>query len=168
MNSMQRTSTLATTAFAVTGTGIGLLLQLLRSTRGQAPLVPPLSLPLTVLVLAGVLLALAISLRRAVTRKSGKPVNPFHAVRLLAGARAGQFVGALIGGFGGGLALQLLSRSVIPSASTWVPMLVVVGAGIVLIVCAAVAEALCRVPPGSTGEDQTNSGSATSTEPGAA
>lgn len=168
MSSVQRTSPLVVSAFVVTGAGIGLLLQLVRSTRGQSPLVPPFSLSLTLLMLGAVLLVLAISLRRAVTRKSGKPVNPFLAVRLLAGARAGQFVGALFGGFGAGLVLQLLSRSVMPPASTWVPMIVVIGAGIVLIVCAAVAESLCRVPPGSTGEGEANSGSATSTEPGAA
>lgn len=170
MGSVQRTSPLAISAFAVTGAGIGLLLQLVRSTRGSSPLVPPLSLSLTLLMLGGVLLILAISLRRAVTRKSGKPVNPFLAVRLLAGAKAGQFVGALFGGFGAGLALQLLSRSVMPPASTWVPMLVVVGAGVVLIICAVVAETLCRVPPGESGEEQNPPGSTTSTgpEPGAA
>lgn len=95
---MQRTSPLTVATFAVVGIGIGLLLQLVRSNAGMAPLVPPVSLALTEVVLGGVLITLAISLRRAVTKKSGKAVNPFHAVRLLAGARAGQFVGALIGG----------------------------------------------------------------------
>lgn len=156
MPSVQRTSRLAIAAFAVVGAVVGLLLQLARSAKGQAPIVPPLSLALTLLVLGGVLLWLAIALRRAVVRKSKKPVNPFHAVRLLAGARAGQFVGALIGGFGGGLALQLLSRSVMPPAATWAPMLFVLGAGIVLLVCGIIAELLCRVPPDEG--DDANSG----------
>ncbi len=170
MNSVQRTSPLAIAAFAVVGAGIGLLLQLVRSTRGQSPLVPPLSLSLTMLVLGAVLLVLAISLRRAVTRKSGRPVNPFHAVRLLAGARAGQFVGALIGGFGGGLALQLLSRTVPPPAASWVPMLLVLGAGVVLSVCGVIAELLCRVPPGGGDEEGSRSAAepGTDAEPGAA
>ena len=111
---LQRTSPLASATCAVIGIGVGLLVQLFRSTKGQAPLVPPLSLTLTLLLFGAVLLVLAISLRRAVNRQSGKRVNPFHAVRLLAGARTAQFVGALSGGLGGGLALQLLSRSVIP------------------------------------------------------
>lgn len=165
MSSMQRTSPLTISAFAVAGAGVGLLLQLVRSTRGQAPVVPPLSLALTLIMLGVVLLVLAVSLRRAVTRKSGKQVNPFRAVRLLAGARAGQFVGALFGGFGLGLVLQLLSRSVMPAAAAWVPMLLVVGAGIVLLVCAVIAESLCRVPPGDSGESTDRSGAATGTGP---
>lgn len=171
MRNLQRTSPLATTTCAVIGVGIGLLVQLFRSAKGQAPLVPPLSLTLTLLVFGAVLLVLAISLRRAVNRKSGKPVNPFHAVRLLAGARTAQFVGALIGGFGGGLALQLLSRSVMPSAATWVPMVLVCAAGAVLVVCGVVAEMLCRVPPSDgDGDDKKKSGIAPQPgpEPGAA
>ena len=159
MNKLQRTSPLTVLAFAVAGAGLGLLLQLMQSTRGQAPLVPPISLPLTMLVLGGVLVVLGISLRRAVTRASRKPVNPFHAVRLLAGARAGQFVGGLIGGFGVGLALQLLTRSVMPPSTTWVPMLLTVAGGIVLIACGAAAELLCRVPP-SDGDDDADGGAA--------
>lgn len=165
MSSIQRTSPLAISAFTVSGIAIGLLLQLMRSARGQSPLVPPLSLSLTVLVLAMVLLVLAISLRRAVTRKSGKRVNPFLAVRLLAGAKAGQFVGAMTGGFGGGLLLQLLSRSVMPPATTWVPMIIVVGSGIALFICAAIAESLCRVPPDDTSEGGDARRSATGTDP---
>lgn len=174
MRNLQRISPLAIATCAVIGAGVGLLLQLFRSTRGQAPLVPPLSLTLTLLVFGAVLIVLAISLRRAVTRKSGKPVNPFHAVRLLAGARTAQFVGALSGGFGGGLALQLLTRSVMPPASTWVPMVLVLGAGAALIGCGLIAEVLCRVPPGGgddgegDGEKKRGIAPHTGPEPGAA
>lgn len=147
MRRLQRTSPLSVAAFAAVGIAAGLLVQVFRSARGSAPLVPPLSLAATLLVMAAVLVVLAVLLRRAVTRASRRPVNPFHAVRLLAGARAGQFGGALLGGFGAGLALQLLTRSVMPPTSTWVPMLLVAGAGVVLAVCGVIAEALCRVPP---------------------
>lgn len=165
MASLQRTSPLAVSAFAVTGVAAGLLLQLARSTKGQAALVPPVSLALTLVVLGAVLLALAISLRRAVTRKSGRMVNPFHAVRLLAGARAGQFVGALFSGFGAGLALQLFTRSVFPPVATWVPMLVVVVGGIILGVCGYIAELWCRVPPDEPDADDTQAGPAGGKKP---
>lgn len=165
MNSVQRTSPLAIITFAVVGAGIGLLVQLFQSTRGNAPLTPPASLALTLLVFGAILLGLAIALRRAVTRKSKKAVNPFHAVRLLAGSRAGQFVGALIGGFGGGLALQLLSRSVMPQPAVWVPMLLVLGAGAVLVACGLIAESLCRVPPSDGDDEGGGSGRAPGTEP---
>lgn len=153
MSRLQRTSPLTIAAFAAIGLGAGLLLQFVRSSLGSVPFVPPLSLTLTLLVMAGVLIVLGIALRRVVTRKSAGRVNPFHAVRLLAGARAGQYVGSLLGGFGGGLALQLLTRSVMPSAATWVPMVLVVGSGIVLLGCGIAAEVMCRVPPGGPEED---------------
>lgn len=166
MSTPQRSPILALIAFAATGVVAGLLLQFVRSARGSAPLVPPISLALSLLVMAGVLLVLGITLRRAVTRKAQRPVNPFHAVRLLAGARAGQFVGALLGGFGGGLALQLLTRSIAPPAASWVPTVLVLGAGAVLLVCALVTESLCRVPP--NGPEHTDEGGAPEAEPDAA
>lgn len=166
MNNIQRTSPLMIATFAVIGAGAGLLLQLLRSTKGQAPLVPPLSLAFTPIVLGLVLLFLGIALRRAVTQKSGKPVNPFHAVRLLAGARSGQFVGALLGGFGSGLVLQLLTRTVMPPTATWIPMVAVVIGSAVLLICGAVAETLCKVPPNDG--DGNGGGTSRGAEPGTA
>lgn len=157
MNRLQRTSPLVLVTFGVIGIGAGMLLQFGRSAQGAAPLVPPISLAFTLVLLGVILVTLGVALRRAVTRKSGKAVDPFHAVRLLAGARAGQFVGALIGGFGGGLALQLLTRSVMPPAPTWVPMVLVFGGGLVLTACAYIAELLCRVPP-TDSDDTTESG----------
>lgn len=162
MPRLQRTSPLALAAFTAVGLAAGLLLQFARSAWGVAPFVPPISLAATLVVIAVVLLVLGIALHRAVSRgsgersggarrpaqgPSGKPVNPFHAVRLLAGARAAGFAGALFGGFGGGLALQLLTRSVPPPAGTWLPMLLVLGGGVVLTVCGVIVEGLCRVPP---------------------
>lgn len=153
MRRLQRTSPFAVLTFAVVGVSVGLLLQFLRSTRGEAPIVPPLSLAATLVVLGAVLLSLAIALRRAVTRVSGKPVNPFHAVRILAGARAAQFVGALLGGFGAGLLVQVVTRTIPPPPSSWLPMLLTLVAGLVLLVCAVIAETLCRVPPSDESED---------------
>lgn len=152
MPKLQRTSPFTVIAFGVVGVAVGLIVQFVLSARGEAPLVPPLSLPLTLVVLAAVLLWLGLVLRRAVT-KTTAAVNPFHAVRLLAGAKAGQFSGALLGGFGAGLFLQLLTRSVMPPVSTWLPMLFVLIAGVVLVTCAVITETLCRVPPNDTEQD---------------
>ena len=147
MPKLERTSVLSIVAFGVAGLATGVLVQVFLSTRGDAPFVPPVSLPATLLVIAAVVLALGIALRRAVTRVSARPVNPFHAVRLLAGARASQFAGSLLGGFGFGLLAQVMTRSVVPPSPTWLPMLFVAVSGIVLLVAGAVAEWLCRVPP---------------------
>lgn len=159
MPKLERTSVLTVAAFGVAGLAAGVLVQVFNSTRGDAPFVPPVSLPATLLVIAAVVLGLGIALRRAVTRASARPVNPFHAVRLLAGARASQFAGSLLGGFGLGLLVQVMTRSVVPPSPIWVPMLLVAVSGIVLLVAGALAEWLCRVPPdGSDTELEDESG----------
>lgn len=144
---LQRTNPLVVLAFAATGLAVGLLVQFARSAAGQSPLAPPYSLPATMVVLGAVLLTLAVLLRRRVSRTTAGPVNPFQAVRVLAAARASQFVGGLIGGFGGGLLLSLAGRSVPTSVSIWLPMVATLIAAVALLVCGVIAERLCRVPP---------------------
>jgi hypothetical protein len=148
MQKLERTSFLALAAAFTMGVAAGIFLQFWQSSRGHSTLVPPISLSVTMLMIGGVLLVLGVRLSRAIVKRPGV-IDPFHAVRLLAAARAGQFVGAVFGGLGAGLALALLERSVPASASTWLPMVYVFGAGTVLVICAAVTETLCRVPPGN-------------------
>lgn len=153
MRRIERSNPLLALLVAGAGTVLGALVQFALSNRGAPPLVPPLSLPASLVLIAAVLLVFGIRLRRALQKGPGA-VNPFQAVRLLAAARAGQLVGALLGGFGGGLAVAVLARSVPPPPQTWIPMLLVLLGGAVLVGCAIYAERCCRVPPGDgDGED---------------
>lgn len=146
MPRLQRSSPLVTIAAAGAGAVVGYVVQLALSGRGNPPFVPPYSLPGTLLVISAVLLVLAFRLARALKTGTG-PVNPFFAVRLLAAARASQLVGGMFGGFGVGLALSLLGRSVPAAVATWLPMVAVVVTGAVLVAAAVYAEHTCRVPP---------------------
>lgn len=152
MRRIERLNPIAVIAAAAIGAAIGLVVQFALSSRGNPPLVPPLSLPATLVLISAMLLGFGIRLRRNVAKRAGA-VNPFHAVRLLAASRAGQIVGAALGGFGGGLALSLLGRSVPAPTATWLPMVLALISGIVLIVCAVIAERLCQVPPGDGSAD---------------
>lgn len=147
MRRIERSNPLLTLLVAAVAAVLGALVQFALSNRGAPPLVPPLSLPASLVLIALVLVLFGIRLRRALQKGPGA-VNPFQAVRLLAAARAGQLVGALLGGFGGGLALAILGRTVPPPPPTWIPMLLVLLGGAVLVGCAAYAESCCRVPPG--------------------
>lgn len=147
MRESDQTKPLAIIAAAAIGAAIGLVVQFGLSGRGAPPLVPPLSLAAMLVLIAAVLLTLGIRLRRNVVKRPGA-INPFHAVRLLVTARAAQLVGGLLGGFGGGLALSLLGRTVPAPTGTWVPMVLALAGGVILVVCAAITEHLCRVPPG--------------------
>ncbi|MGJ0205010.1 DUF3180 family protein [Leucobacter sp. gxy201] len=135
-----------TAAAAAMGAAVGLVVEFALSGRGAAPFVPPISLPVTLALISAVLVCFGVRLRRTIAKRPGA-VNPFHAVRLLAAARAGQLVGALLGGLGGGFALSLIGRTVPAPVEMWLPMVLTLAAGAALVVCAAITEHLCRVPP---------------------
>lgn len=153
MRRVDRTNPLTMLAAVAMGVAFGLVVQFALSGRGQAPFVPPISLPVTLVLIAAVLLYFGLRLRRTMTRRPGA-VNPFHAVRLLAAARAGQLVGALLGGLGGGFALALLGRTAPAPAEMWLPMVLTVITGAVLVACAVITEYLCRVPPSDDAEQE--------------
>lgn len=152
MRKVERSNPLVALAVAAMGAAVGLLVQFALSNRGHAPFSPPLSLSASLVLVAGVLLVFGLRLRRQIRNRPGA-VDPFHAVRLLVTARAGQIVGALFGGFGAGLLLSLTGRSVAAASATWVPMMLVVVAGAALLASAAIVEHWCRVPPGDETEE---------------
>lgn len=147
MNQRARVNAWAFVLLVVVGIGAGHGLQVILSGSGRPPFVPPLSLPATLLILAVILVYLGIRLARAVQHQREGRVNPFHAVRLLAGARAGQFSGALFFGFGVGLAILVLTRTVPAAPATWAPMVAAAVAGALLFAAGLFAERSCRIPP---------------------
>lgn len=151
MRPMQRLSQLALWAALSIGAAIGLFVQFFLASRGLAPLSPPLSMPLMLVLLVALLLIFGLRLRQQICRGTGA-VNPFQAVRVLALARAGQLVGSVFGGFGIGLLLSLIGRTVPASVSVWLPMLLTVIAGLALAICGVIIERICQIPPGDDPE----------------
>ncbi|GAA2826403.1 uncharacterized protein DUF3180 [Leucobacter komagatae] len=142
------------------GAALALLIQAWLSSRGRPPIVLPYSLPVTLVALAIVLIVLGLRLRRHIAKGIGA-VNPFQAVRLLATALAGQIVAALFAGFGGGLLLSLVGRTVPAPTPTWLPMLITAMAAIALLMCAIITEHMCRIPPSEDPEADGDAGLAT-------
>lgn len=151
MKQIQRMNPMSLVAAAAIGAALGFTLEFGLSSRGRPPFVPPYSMAVALGSLAILLLALGLRLRRNMAKGTGA-VNPFQAVRLLATSRAGELVGSLFFGFGVGLLLSLVGRTVPAPLATWLPMLVTAIAGVALLVCALIAEHFCKVPPGSDGE----------------
>lgn len=153
----QRMNPLNLVAAGAIGWALGLSIEFIVASRGRPPFVPPYSVSITLALLAVTLIVLGLRLKKQVAQGRGS-VNPFHAVRLLATARAGQVVGAIFAGLGGGMLLSLAGRSVPAPTGIWVPMLVTTLAGGVLLVCAIIVERMCRVPPGDDEEGGTEPG----------
>lgn len=141
-------------ALAAVGAVVGFLVQLALGAAGVAKLLPELSLAATLVLIAVVVIALALPVRRA-TRDARRRVDPFYATRVVLLAKASAVTGALLGGAAAGMLIELLSRPVSSAEGVWrlVAMLV---AAVLVLVGGLVAEALCVVPPDD--EDESSGG----------
>lgn len=110
-------------------------------------LVPPIALGLVLLALGGVVVSLALPVRRTARGESTDRIDPYYATRVLLLAKASGLSGALFGGLAGGLLVFLLTRGVGVAIGSLVPTVVAVVGGLGLLVGGLVAERMCTVPP---------------------
>ncbi|GAB2975059.1 DUF3180 domain-containing protein [Frigoribacterium salinisoli] len=114
----------------------------------RAPaLVPPIALGLVLLALGGVVVSLALPVRRAARGDGSDRVDPWYATRVLLLAKASSLSGALFGGLAGGVLAFVLTRGVGLAIGSFVPTVVAVVGGLALLVGGIVAERMCTVPP---------------------
>ena len=125
---------------------VGWCWQLVSRSQGAALLTAPWTVSIALIVLAAVILALAWPIRRRLNAEQGRRIDPFHAMRVLALARAGQLTGACVGGFLAGCVLFFL---LLPQAGLRLAAssLTAAGAAIVLVVVSVIAERFCKLPP---------------------
>jgi len=144
---MKRTHVSTVVAFVLAGIVAGYLIDLAIVSAGGKAIVPPLSLPVTLTGVGVIVVALAWPIRRAVKGKATKHLDPFRAMRTAVLAKACSLSGALVFGFGVGITLFLLTRSVVPAADTvWLAFATAIGAAL-LLAGGLVAEAFCTLPP---------------------
>ncbi|MEO6828142.1 MAG: DUF3180 domain-containing protein [Microbacteriaceae bacterium] len=149
---MKQTGTAGLVGLALAGAVLGFLLELALAAASLAVLVPPLSLPITLIAIGGIVIGFAIPVRRATHGKATRPLDPFRAMRVAVLAKASSLSGSLLTGIALGLLLYLLSRSVIPSSAVWLAVATTVGA-VALLVAGLLAERMCTLPPGSDRDD---------------
>lgn len=144
---MKRTHASTLIAFALAGIVVGYLADLATVSAGSKAIVPPISLPVTLVGVAVFVVALAWPIRRAVKGKATKHLDPFRAMRTAVLAKACSLSGSLLFGFGLGITLFLLTRSVVPLTDTvWLALATAIGAGL-LMAGGLIAEAFCTLPP---------------------
>lgn len=158
---MKRTSPGLLIALAVSGGAASYLGELLLQVTGGITLVPPVSLDVTLVVIAVVIVLMAVPVRRRVTGKRRQPLDPFYAVRVAVLAKASALTGAILVGAGAGILIILLQRPVVPDWSLFAPAIGLVGCSLVLVAAGLVAEWMCVLPP----DKPEDSGKATAGEP---
>ncbi|MFH8251549.1 DUF3180 domain-containing protein [Microbacterium sp. B2969] len=156
---MKRTGAGVLLLTAAIGLAIGFVVDQLLTAAGRATFTPTVTLPILLLLLGGVVVLLAVPIRRA-TRdaKGAAPVNPFRAVRIAMLAKASSIVGAVFAGFAGGLALFLLTRPVTPSVGSWGEVIATIVSGLVLVAAGLIAEHLCTIRKDDDDEHPGDSG----------
>ena len=144
---MKRTHVSTIVAFVLAGTVAGYLIDLAIVSAGANAIVPPLSLPVTLTGVGALVVAFAWPVRRAVKGKATKHLDPFRAMRTAVLAKACSLSGSLVFGFGLGITVFLLTRSVVPAPDTvWLAFATAIGAGL-LMAGGLLAEAFCTLPP---------------------
>jgi len=151
---MRRVSVPVLVALALGGASVGFLVEFMFAATGRRVIVPPWSLPVTLVVAGAVVLLLAWPIRRAVVAGTLRRVNPFQATRVAAFAKACALCGALLSGVGGGITIYLLTRTVVGSFSSVVLAVATMVAGAVLLVAGLIAEHFCMLPPDEPNPEQ--------------
>ncbi|GAA1978897.1 DUF3180 domain-containing protein [Microbacterium pumilum] len=142
---MKRTGAGILLISAALGVAAGFLFDQVLTSTGRPTFTPAVTLPILLVLLGGIVIALAVPIRRATRGPKGAPVNPFRALRIAMLAKASSIVGAAIGGAGLGLLLFLLTRPVAPSVGSMGTIIATAVCGALLVAAGLVAEQLCTI-----------------------
>ncbi|MFC5929493.1 DUF3180 domain-containing protein [Cryobacterium melibiosiphilum] len=144
---MKRSRPTPLIALGLLGFVLGLLVEIAAAASGRAIIVPPVTLPLTLIVVGIVVVILAWPIRQVTRGRGRRLVDPFRAMRVAVLAKASSLSGSLVLGAGLGIVAFILTRSVVPAvALLWLAIATAFGAGI-LLVGGLVAEKFCTLPP---------------------
>ncbi len=149
---MKRSSPFTLILLAVLGGVVGAFLETALTVGGRPIIIPPLTLAIALAAIGGIVVSLAVPIRRLTRGKTKGPIDPFYATRVLMLAKACALCGALLTGFGIGIAIYLLSRSILQVNSLGLAIATVIGSG-VLLAAGLIAEHMCTIPPGDDDDD---------------
>lgn len=149
---MKRTRVTTLILLAVVGAAVGALGELALVANGRPIVNLPITLAIALAVIGGIVVTMAVPIRRMTRATTAPRVDPFYATRILMLAKACALTGSLVAGVGIGVLVYLLTRSVIGVGSVTQTIAAIIGAG-VLLAGGLVAEHMCRVPPGDDEND---------------
>ncbi len=149
---MKRTNVGVLVLLAAVGGVGGAFLETGLTASGRAIVLPPYTLALALAAIGGIVISLAVPIRRLTRGTATGPVDPYYATRVLVLAKASALTGALLTGFGIGVTFYLLTRSIVAGASVGQSVVTVAGAG-VLLAGGLIAERMCMIPPRDDDDD---------------
>lgn len=144
---MTRTKASTLVILAAIAAGGGFLVQVALASGGLQRYRPEYALALSLLFLAGIVIALAVPIRRATRSAVRTRIDPFHATRVVLFAKASSIAGALLTGAAAGLLAEVLVRSGGVNTDSLLRTLAVLAGAVALLVAGLVGEWLCTVPP---------------------
>ncbi|KFF59345.1 hypothetical protein JF66_11950 [Cryobacterium sp. MLB-32] len=143
---MKRTHATPLIGLGLIGLVLGFLLEIGAAASGSAIIVPPVTLPLTLVVMAVIVVVLAWRVRRSTRRRGTRRMDPFWAMRVAVLSKASSLSGVLLLGAGLGIVVYILTRTVVATApSLWLAVATAVGA-LLLLVGGLLAEFFCTLP----------------------
>lgn len=144
---MKRTRVSTLVALAAIGAAAGFLVQIALAAASLPKFRPEYTLALSLLFIAGIVIALALPIRRATRSEVRTRIDPFHATRVVVFAKASSLAGALLTGAAVGLLVELLTRSGGLNVDSLLRSLAVLGGAIAVLAAGLIGEYLCTVPP---------------------
>lgn len=143
---MNRTSATPLIILGAVGVVGGFLGEVATVSGGRPSIIPPVTLAISLIAIAIVLIAISLPIRRATTGRTKRRIDPFRALRIAALAKASSLAGSLVFGASVGVLLFLLTRPIVPAVgSFWLVIASIVGSA-ALVAAALVAEWFCTVP----------------------
>ena len=143
---MKKTNPLVLVGLTPFGFALGFGLDWVFVATGRPSLPVPWSLTVSLVLVGAVVVALGARVNWATQPKPGRRINPVAAVQILTLAQSAALSGAVVFGAIGGIIAFTVTRPYI-AADALPSSIAGLVASIVLVVCALIAEWLCRVPP---------------------
>ena len=153
---MKRTNISTLVLLALIGGIGGGFLETLLAAAGRPIVLPPLTLGLALLAIGIMVVVLALPIRRLTRGKASQPIDSFYSMLVLVLAKASALSGSLVTGFGAGVFIYLLSRSIVPGVGSVVQSVATLVGAACLLAGGLVAEHMCTVPPNDDDDDQGN------------
>jgi hypothetical protein len=142
-----RTRPLHLVLLVVLGGGVLWFVEVALAASGRPVVIPPFTLAVALLLIGVLIVVMALPVRRVSRGVPNARVDPFYATRVVVLAKASSLGGALLAGAGAGIAVYLLTRSVLPSVNSVTMAIATAVGALLLLVGGLVAEHMCTIPP---------------------